>query len=208
MNEQPKRPEQLPDNNDQQFYQPANAGSAQQPSQFSGYDLASQPATMPELPPEPQPHDIDAINWEASEYVHHDKGALWVVGLVAIVLVFAAIAFFTQAWTFLILTLVMGVALGIIAFRPPRVIRYSLSEKGLQIDGKSYDLSEFKSFGIVDDDSLYSIMLIPTKRFLPAVNIYFEEDDGEDIVDVLGSYLPMQQIELDAFDKLMRRLHF
>lgn len=208
MNEQPKRPEQLSHEGGQQFYQPANAGAAQQPSQFSGYDLSSQATGAPALPPEPQPHDAEAISWEASEYVHHDKGALWVLGLVAVVLVFAAIAFFTQAWTFLILTLVMGVALGVIAFRPPRVLRYSLSDKGLQIDEKFYNFNEFKSFGVIDDGSLYSIMLIPTKRFMPAVNIYFEEDDGEDIVDVLGSYLPMQHIELDAFDKLMRHLRF
>lgn len=160
-------------------------------------------------PPEPSyDEDPEVVSWEASEYVHHAKGAGWLVGFIAATLVLLAIAIFTQAWTFAVLIVVMGVALGIIAFRPPHTMHYALSHSGLQINDKIYDFSDFRAFGVIDDGVLYSVMLMPIKRLAPVVTIYFEEQDGEQIVDILGSYLPMEDLQQDPFDKLMRRLRF
>ncbi len=207
MNEQPNiGPEQLPTEDEPQFYRTSTqTTSAPQSSSYAGYELSQE---MPAPPPQPNADDAAMVKWEASEYVHHTKGALWLFGYIGVMLVFAIIAFITQAWTFLILVIVMGVALGIIAFRPPNTLHYSLTSQGLQIDSKFYGFDSFRSFGIIGEGALYSIMLIPTKRFLPAVSIYFEERDGEKIVDILASQLPMEHIELDAFDKLMRYLRF
>ncbi len=207
MNEQPNtRPGQLPAEDEPQFYRTSTqTTNVAQPSNYAGYELSQ---SMPAPPPQPNPDDAAMVKWEASEYVHHTKGALWLLGHIGVMLVFATIAFITQAWTFLILVIVMGVALGIIAFRPPNTLRYSLTSQGLQIDSKFYGFDGFRSFGIISEGALYSIMLIPSKRFLPAVSIYFEERDGEKIVDILASQLPMEHIELDAFDKLMRYLRF
>lgn len=207
MNEQPNKPPQQQEGQEPQFYAAPNVQADKQASELAGYDLAHETAA-PEGPPTPHPAETAVVDWEASEYVHHSKGALWLLGLIGVVLVFAVIAFVTQAWTFLVLVMVMGIALGIIAFRPPKTLHYTLTSQGVQIDNKFYEFDEFRSFGIISEGSLYSIMLIPTKRFMPAINIFFEEQDGEKIVDVLGSYLPMEQLKLDAFDKLMRNLRF
>jgi hypothetical protein len=43
---------------------------------------------------------------------------------------------------------------------------------------------------------------------MPAVSMYFAEEDGEKIVDILGARLPMEELHLDAIDRLMRRLRF
>jgi hypothetical protein len=49
-------------------------------------------------------------------------------------------------------------------------------------------------------------MLLPTKRFKPGVSVYFPEEAGEAIVDMLGARLPMQEFHLDIIDKLVRKL--
>jgi len=49
-------------------------------------------------------------------------------------------------------------------------------------------------------------MLLPTKRFQPGVSVYFPEEAGEAIVDMLGVRLPMQELHLDAVDKIVRKL--
>ncbi|MNY79362.1 hypothetical protein D3C86_2199690 [compost metagenome] len=49
-------------------------------------------------------------------------------------------------------------------------------------------------------------MLIPVKRFLPGVTVYFPETLGEQIVDFLGARLAMQELHLDIIDKVVRKL--
>jgi hypothetical protein len=121
---------------------------------------------------------------------------------------FAIAYFLAQSWTFMILVVVMAIAIGVFASRPPRTLRYELSDAGIQIENTDYRYSDFRAFGIIADGALFSVMLIPTKRFMPAVSMYFAQEDGEDIVDILGARLPMEDLHLDAVDRLIRRLRF
>lgn len=152
--------------------------------------------------------DNPPLNWTAAEYVHLNKGVWWFVlfWLVAASLV-ALDILFLHDWTFSVLVVVMAVATMIYVRRPPRELSYSLSaDQGLYVVDKLYSYSEFKSFGIIRDGKHVSILLVPTKRFSPGVSVYFPEELGEKIVDMLGSQLPMQNIKLDILDVMIRRL--
>lgn len=159
---------------------------------------------------QPAPDTVEEpITWEASEYIHHQKDVLWFFGLVVVASVLVAISvLLIKSWTFTILVIVMIVAVVIFALRSPRNLRYIVSSQGLQIDEKRYELSEFRAFGVVQDGPLYSIILIPVKRFLPSVSLYFPNEQGEAIVDRLGDYVPMEDLDLDLIDKLVRKLRF
>jgi hypothetical protein len=147
------------------------------------------------------------IHWVASEYVHEDRNGLWYVLFAIVVVALIAIAWFLQAWTFVVLIIVMAVALIVYINRPPRDVDYTLSvDQGLYIGEKLYHFSDFKSFGLIRDYNQHSIMLIPIKRFQPGVSVYFPDEVGESIVDILGSRLPMQDLKLDAIDVIVRKL--
>ena len=209
MNEQPQPPDRQQDSHqegDQPLYRAADSSA----SSFNGYDLAATPQAVPQEVPVPhEAGEHTNLSWEASEYIHHSKSPLWFVSYVVVMLVLLAVAYFwTHAWTFVVLVVVMAVAIGVFATRPPRTMHYALTDSGLQIEKSHYGYNDFRAFGIINDGALYSIMLIPTKRFMPAVNIYFAEEDGEKIVDILGARLPMEELHLDIVDRLMRRLRF
>lgn len=212
MNEQPQQHDLQQDGPHPAGGQPLYKADGPTGSTFSGYDLAAggdQPPTSFGVPQATShaPH-VD-LSWEASEYIHHSKSPLWFVGFIALMLVLLAVAYFlTHAWTFVILVVVMTVAMGVFATRPPRTLHYALTDTGIQIEKSEYHYNDFRAFGIINDGPLYSVMLIPTKRFMPAVNIYFAEDDGEKIVDILGARLPMEDLHLDVIDRWVRRLRF
>jgi len=187
----------------QNFYQPTTPAPAPFVAPAPEHSLSPLHAAPAHAPEPPQ-----ALTWEASEYVHTDKGSMWLVGLGAVTLVVAGIAVYFQAWTFLILVLVMGVAMGVFAFRPPRTVHYVLNDSGVQIGGKLYHYSDFRAFGILEDGAFFTMELIPAKRFAPALSVYFAEAQGEDIVDIVGSHLPMENIQPDVIDHIMRRLRF
>lgn len=158
---------------------------------------------------DPAPHirEDEAISWQASEYIHMERNALWFVSVVAVGIVLLALSIFLmKAWTFSVLVVVMVVAVLVLAKRPPRVLKYTLSSKGLYVMDQLHPLSEYKSFGIIRDEGEYSVMLTPIKRFSPGLTVYFPANMGEKIVDFLGRRLPMQDLQLDVVDKIVRKL--
>lgn len=148
------------------------------------------------------------IEWEASEYVHHDKGALWMIALAVVAVIGVGAAVIFQLWMFAFLIALMAVAFGYYGIRQPKTLHYKLSDEGLVIGDKSYPMSSFKAFGIIEDGAFYTVRLIPAKRLSPAILIYFAEADGEQIVDILGSHIPMEHMEPDLIDVIMQKLHF
>lgn len=157
-----------------------------------------------------QPIDIDeeTVHWSAVEYIEREKGSMWfVLFWVVVVLLIASDILFLKSYTFSALIAVMAIAIIILSRRPAQEIKYTLSgQQGLYVGEKLYHFSEFKSFGLINDEGNYSIMLVPIKRFSLGVSIYFPYDVGEKIVDILGARLPMQEMELDLVDKFVRQL--
>lgn len=148
----------------------------------------------------------DIITWEAEEYIVRDKTAWWYVGLIAVGLILSGISVWLQWWSFLAVVILSVVALLIYATRPPRVLRYSLSNKGISEGDKLYEYSEFKSFGILQEGEHFAIVLTPMKRFSPRMLVFFPQAQGEEIVDAFGERLPMEEAKLDALDKLIKFL--
>ena len=165
-------------------------------------DAPTAPVVAPVTSTSEQP-----VHWQATEYIHHEKNMGWFIVFGIVVLGFMAIAIFLiNSITFAILIPVMAAALLVYTHRPPRILDYTLSSKGLYVNEKLYPLPEYKSFGIIQDAGEFSVMLIPVKRFKPGVTVYFPENAGEAIVDMLGARLPMQDLRLDAIDRLIRKL--
>jgi hypothetical protein len=176
----------------------------------TGDTMTMSPEPPPPEEPLPQPTSTpqeEPLRWQGTEYVHHEKDAMWFVVFAVIVVAFMAVSILImRSVTFTILIPVMAAALIVYTRRPPRMIEYTLSSKGLYVNDQLYSFAEFKGFGVIRDAGEYSIMLIPVKRFRLGVSIYFPEEAGEAIVDILGTRLPMQEMQLDMFDRIIHKL--
>lgn len=148
------------------------------------------------------------IHWSSSEFIYREKSSLWFISFVIIVIILIlSDIFLLKSYTFSILVLVMAAAVVVFLRRPPRVINYALSgNHGLYVGERLYHFNEFKAFGIIQDEGYNSIMLIPIKRFSPGVSVYFPQEVGEQIVDVFGARLPMENIKLDVLDIIVKKL--
>ncbi len=170
-----------------------------QPSEASPEVSPAQPVEAPDNPP---------VTWTAQEYVHLDRSPIWFILFVIIVLGLIAVdIFLLKSWTFSALVIVMAIALVIYIRRPPRTLTYALSPaQGLYVGERLYHFEEFKAFGLIQDGEHYSILLIPRKRFAPGVSVFFPDEAGERIVDILGQQLPMENLKLDVVDIIVRKL--
>lgn len=165
-------------------------------------DEPVQPARAEDTPDNPP------VTWTAQEYVHSERNGWWFIIFVLVVLALvAASIFLLQSWSFSALIVVMAVALVIYIRRPPRTLTYALSPRqGLYVGERLYHFDEFKAFGLIQDGPHYSIMLIPRKRFASGVSVFFPDEVGERVVDILGQRLPMENLKLDVVDAIVRKL--
>lgn len=151
----------------------------------------------------------ESVSWEASEFVHHEKDPMWFATLIGATLILIALSIFLiRSFSFTLLVVVMACTVIFLALRPPRVLSYRLNSLGLMINQKQYDFHDFRAFGLQQDGGLYFITLIPVKRFMPSLDVYFPHERGEEIIDLIGGRVPMKTIKPDFLDKLTRQLRF
>jgi hypothetical protein len=149
------------------------------------------------------------LEWSASEYIEHKKTMIWYIVLLLIAAGLLAVAILVlHEYTFAALVIVMTIAIVLWARRPAQEIAYKLQPDGVWVGQKFFPFHNFRAFGVVQDSATYSVMLLPVKRFAPGVTIHFPTELGEQIVDVLGSVMPMETIKPDFIDKLSKRLNF
>ncbi len=169
-----------------------------------GNEVAADSSGQPQPTPTLQP-----LSWTASEYISHAKGFSWFALLGACLFVVVAVVYMLTGDIIASVGVgVAGIAFAVFSARPPRVLQYTITEQGVQIGQRFYSYHEFKSFSVMHDGPLPSVLLMPLKRFLPPITIFFEPQSGDAIIDALSSYLPHESKEPDAVDKLMSRIRF
>ena len=151
----------------------------------------------------------NAVEWRASEFVHHDKSSSWYIVLGVVALVVAVLIYLITRDFISVAVIVFGSLLfGIYAGRQPRQLEYRVDNRGVQIGQKYYGFDNFKSFSIASEGAFSSIVFMPLKRFSPMITIYFPPEDEDSIVNILAVSIPYEEYKLDAVDRLMKSIRF
>jgi hypothetical protein len=151
----------------------------------------------------------DAVAWTASEYIDHDQGAGWYAGLFGGAAVLAGLIYLLTKDLFALgVIIVLAVIAAIAAGRKPEQIPYEVSSHGIKIGDRSYNYQTFKSFCILQEGGLNSISLLPLKRLMPRISLYYDPGDEEKIIDILSARLPYEEHKVDLVEKISRRLRF
>lgn len=150
-----------------------------------------------------------SVRWQASEFVDHDKDSNWFVLLALAAVGLCALTYLLSRSIFS--TIVVGMAIlafGVTAKQKPRTLQYALLSTGIQVGEKRYKYDEFKSFSVVQEGALWSVVLQPVRRFMPLLTVYFDPNDGEKIYDILASQMPHEERQLDSVDRFLKRIRF
>lgn len=152
-------------------------------------------------------HRSKSVSWEAPEFIDHQRGSGWYLALFVITLALAAGVYLLAKDTFAtVIIVLLGIIVGVFATQKPSQAKYEISSDGLNINGKSYSFGNYKSFAIINEGKLSSVNLFPIKRLMPPLSAYFEPKDEKKITGILGDYLPYEDRQLDAVERLARRL--
>jgi hypothetical protein len=150
-----------------------------------------------------------SIRWTASEYVDHAKGPAWFAAMGLGLFAAVGLVYFLLKDIFASALLgVAGITFAIFAGRRPQVLEYAIGPAGVSIGQRTHPFSDFKSFSLTESGPLPSILLLPLKRFLPPITIFYDPKEEDKIIDALADYLPHEDREPDVVDKLMSRIRF
>jgi len=133
--------------------------------------------------------DMTKLTWTAPEYVYRHKTPdwYWILGIVTVTAAIVSVLLGNILFGFVIL--LSGFALALYGARPPRVITYTLTEKGIIADAVLYPYSTLESYWI-DDTVLPSRLLVQSRKIaMPLIVIPIEEVEDEDVAEILTEYL-------------------
>lgn len=151
----------------------------------------------------------DGLSWTASEFITHEKSVGW-YGLLAATAIVAAVLVYlvTKDKISTGIVILAAIALGVFAARKPQIQTYSLLPEGLQIGSKVYSFQEFKTFSVIEEGTITSVVFMPFKRFMPPLTIYVAPELEDKVVNFLSVFMPFEQHKADAVDSLLRRIRF
>ncbi len=160
-----------------------------------------------QAPSDPQPSQ--GIAWRSLEYIAHDKDASWYGAMALGSAIISGIVYLLNrdvVTSAIILFALIGLAY--FSGRKPHDQQFEVSRDGVHVGRSFYAFHEFRSFSLTEDRAATSVVLIPLKRFMPAVNIYVPAEFKEQVVNVVASVLPFEQQKTDFVESLMQRIRF
>jgi len=168
-------------------------------------------------PPLPESHEAppppitaeDSVEWTASEYVAHEKHGGWYAQVMLATVIIAALVYIITRDVFSTGIIVFaGLVFAVAAARKPRVIAYRVDQGGLTAGQRYYPFSQFKSYAVMQEGPLVTVLFAPLKRFMPTVDIYVPPESAEAILAVLSNSLPIETRKPGLVDSLANRIRF
>lgn len=202
--------QQQPEGGNWQF-KPDNAASPQTPNQQAPQEIPetrlplADPADFEntESLPAPSPE----ASWTASEFIAHEKGVRWFLGLGLVAFVLALFAYFViHDMVAVVAIVIIAIIFGMMATHKPRVLDYHIGPDGITVGNRTFTYAEFKHFGVIHEEAFSNITLIPTGRFAPTLSIYYPPEQEDQIVEVLSQYMPLAAVQYDGLDRFLRRI--
>ncbi|HYC34371.1 MAG TPA: hypothetical protein VEC13_01430 [Candidatus Paceibacterota bacterium] len=149
------------------------------------------------------------IRWIGYEYEHTEKSSDWFWAVAIIALCTAIIAIIYNNVLFGIFIILAGVTMMMLAKRPPRIIEYAVTPKGIMVEKTLYLYKHIHSFWVDTHIKQHPELLIKTKKNLSrlfVIPIKYGAADSHDIRDYLLQVLPEEHMEESLSHRLMVKL--
>ena len=152
---------------------------------------------------------LQTFEWRAPEFDKIEKNKSWFIipGIIAIAL--GIIALLIDNILLLVLVLLGFFNFYIYAKKEPKIIKFKICEKGVEIDEKLYDFDSLRSFWIFyNPPTEKEISLRSKKTFFPYLKIQLGEQNPNEIRKYLLKFLPEKRHKESLIDIWMGRIGF
>jgi hypothetical protein len=144
------------------------------------------------------------ISWRAFEHHHrhHSSDWYWALGIVTVSVALIALLFSDVLLSAVVL--LAGVAIGLVASRPPGEMSFEINERGVVAHREFFSFKDMRAFWIADDQFGEPHLFIDTPRVMTPDIIIPIPDDYQD--EIRGMLLHAEVIEREMSEPLPHRI--
>lgn len=151
----------------------------------------------------------ELLSWEAPEYFHHQRTNdwYWWTGLVAFVIF--GIAVWQGSFLFAILVLISWFTVVLYAIRPPQIVVFTLTDKGVLIknphseETKMYPWAELKSFWIFYKPPIQEeLSIISKKSLMTHIKLPLGDMNPDQVKNIVKQFLTEEEQKESLIDNL------
>jgi len=150
------------------------------------------------------------MEWDAPEYNHYEKGVNWYwwAGLTAILLL--GLAVWQKSFLFGTLILVGWFTVVVYAARPPRTVKFAITENGILVENRLYPWNELQSFWVFNNPPLLrEISLASQRALMPYIKIPLADGmDIDRVKDAMKKFLQEKEQQESLIDNLTHLAKF
>jgi len=155
---------------------------------------------------------MEEITWSAPEYHYYEKNVSWYWIVLLMTIFFVGFALWQSNFLFAVFIIIASVLIIAWGKRPPRIITFSLSDKGLSVDEKKfYHFDSVEGFAISPDhmNDGFNELAIQTKgRISGWIKIIIEEEQADAIKALLTKHIEELEYTESLADHLSKLLKF
>ena len=106
------------------------------------------------------------LRWSAYEHEHLERGSdwFWALGIVAVCGTLISVLFGNILFALLIA--LAAVTIGLLANKPPDLVSFEISDRGIRVDNALHRYSEIISFWVEDEHDKEPLLLVDTVKWL------------------------------------------
>jgi|SRR6185295_12391920 len=147
------------------------------------------------------------LKWRAPEYEHYEKGHIWKVLAILIVLAMVIYGVVTHSYPFAIV-MVLFAGVYFLTHKEPREIEVVITDMGITADQRFYEFSHMRSFWLnFKPGEVQHLNLRLTKEVLKEVSLLLGAQDPAEVRTVLSRFIPELIGKEEGFiDWLIRKL--
>ena len=151
-----------------------------------------------------------SFTWSAPEFIYYEKRTGWNIGVAIVGALLILLAFVERNFLLAVFIAISSILVIYWGMRKPDMLTYTLSEKGLDIQGKkSYPMESFVGFAIVELSEDATEAVIKTKR---SINTYLKlilpPEERTRIEEFLKDHVEAMEYEETFTEAITRFLRF
>jgi len=150
------------------------------------------------------------VTWQAPEYFTFKKDPGWYVTLSLLAILISVFFYFVlHKWLPVIVTLLSAVVLFTFGHHDPRIITYSISNKGIKISRLFHPFKGLKSFWFVGNEAGLALYIETVSRLQPSLILQIQGQNPDEIRAALQRHLPEKPSgREDTIDRIARYIKF
>lgn len=155
------------------------------------------------------PDEVRAVAWDAFAHHHFERKNdwFWIAGIVIVTA--STISIFFHNTLLGVLILIGGTVMLILVSRPPVIVAYSVTQRGIRIDDKLFPYTTLESYDIDEDHELGPHLLLKSeKMFMPLIALPIPEEYIDEIDTIVGTRLPEAHLEEPFAQKILEFFGF